>query len=141
MEKNQSVEISLDVNGKTYNQADIDKYSGKYSDDSLFEKVKSTIKKAGLKLIYEAMQLYYVAQKPECPMKVKAAIVATLGLFISPLDIIPDFTPVIGYADDAVAIAASLAMAQMYIDDEVRQKAKAKIVSIFGEGVLKELNS
>ncbi len=115
------------------------KYAGDYSESSFFDKITSTIKSAGLTLIYEALQLFYVTENPNCPMKIKAAIFAALGYFISPIDVVPDFTPFVGYSDDAGAIALALALAQMYIDDEVRQKARNKIRDIFGESVLRDL--
>lgn len=116
-----------------------DSYAEKYSEGSLFDKIKNTVKSAGLKLIYEALQLYYVTENPNCPMRIKAAIFAALGYFISPFDVIPDFTPFVGYSDDAGAIALALALAQLYIDDEVKQKAQNKIASIFGENILSDL--
>lgn len=118
-----------------------DKYASKYSESNFFSKIKKTVKNAGLKLIFEALQLYYVTENPNCPMKIKASIFAALGYFISPFDVIPDFTPIVGYSDDAGAIALALGLAQFYIDDEVKQKAKNKLQSIFGENVLKELET
>ena len=41
--------------------------------------------------------------------------------------------------DDAYAIALALALAQIYIDDEVKQKAQKKIASLFGASVLSDL--
>lgn len=111
----------------------------KYSESSFFDKIKNTVKSAGLTLIYKALQLYYVTENPNCPKKIKAAIFAALGYFIMPLDVIPDFTPMVGYSDDAAAIALALGLAQFYIDDEVNRKAKNKIANIFGESVLKDL--
>ncbi len=117
-----------------------DNYADKYSESSLFDKITSTIKSAGLKLIYEALLLFYVTENPNCPMKVKAAIFAALGYFISPIDVIPDFTPIVGYSDDAGAIALALCLAQIYIDDTVREKARNKIRDIFGAKVAAELD-
>lgn len=121
-------------------ESTIESYAEDYSEDKLWDKVKTTVKSAGLELIYRAMQLYYVTENPNCPMQVKAAIFAALGYFISPLDLIPDITPIVGYSDDAGAIAVALAMAQMYIDDTVKQKAKDKIASIFGDKIVEELS-
>lgn len=118
---------------------DEDNYTKKYSDGDFFDKIKNSVKNAGLKLIYEALQLFYVMENPNCPLKIKASIFAALGYFISPFDAIPDFTPIVGYSDDAGAIALALGLAQLYIDDEVKQKARNKIASIFGEGVLTDL--
>ena len=128
--------VDMDFNGK---EVKPDKYSGKYSDGEFWNKVKSTVKKAGLGLIHNAMKLYYVTENPNCPMKVKAGIIAALGYFISPFDLIPDFTPIVGYSDDASAIGVAIVMAQMYIDAEVERKAKEKLCSIFGDSILAEL--
>lgn len=119
---------------------DSKKYTESYSEESFFDKVRSTIKSAGLKLIYQALLLFYVTENPNCPMKIKAAIFAALGYFISPIDVIPDFTPIVGYSDDAGAIALAICLAQLYIDDEVKRKARNKIADIFGDSVLKELD-
>ena len=54
-------------------------YAAKYSERGFFDKVGSAIKSAGLKLIYEALQLFYVTENPNCPLKIKAAIFAALG--------------------------------------------------------------
>ena len=140
MAKNNPETIDMEFDGKKFTASDMDKYTDKYSKESFFDKVTGAIKKAGLTLIYKALQLYYVTENPNCPMRIKAAIFAALGYFISPLDIIPDITPIIGYSDDAAAIALALAMAQIFIDDRVRQKAKDKLVSLFGRKILAQLN-
>lgn len=119
---------------------DSKRYTESYSEESFFDKVRSTIKSAGLKLIYQALLLFYVTENPNCPMKIKAAIFAALGYFISPIDVIPDFTPIVGYSDDAGAIALAICLAQLYIDDEVKRKARNKIADFFGDSVLRELD-
>ena len=114
-------------------KAQVDHYEKDYSEKKLWEKIRDTIHVAGLKLLNQALILYYVAQSPNCPTKIKAGIFGALGYFISPLDLIPDPAPVVGYTDDALVIAAAIAMAQMYITDDIKKQARAKIESIFGE--------
>ena len=46
----------------------------------------------------------------------------------------------VGYADDAGAIATALAMAHIYIDDNVREKAKNTICNIFGKHAADDLD-
>ena len=116
-----------------------DAYQTEYSASKLFDKILLYAKEIGAALVYKALQLYYVTQKPEVPLKVKTTIYGALGYLILPLDIVPDLLPMVGYGDDAAAIAIALAVAHMYIDEAVREKAKAKIVSIFGQGVLEIL--
>ena len=132
--------ISGDFDTSKFDDVDMGKYAKKYSEGDLWKKVKGNVKKAGLSLIYNALQLYYVTENPNCPMKVKAGIFAALGYFISPIDLIPDFTPIVGYSDDGGAILLAIGMAQMYIDDTVKEKAKEKIRNLFGEDVVAELN-
>lgn len=120
---------------------DIDpKYAKDFSDDSFWEKVKGVLKSAGLPLIYKAFQLYYVMMRPDCPIHIKAAIVATLGYFISPIDLIPDFVPFVGFSDDLAAIVAALVMAQMYVDENVKRQAREAIDNIFGAGTSEGLD-
>ena len=112
---------------------DINKYASKYSKKTFFNKLIKRVESIGFKLIHEGIQLYCVAQKPECPKELKVAIMGTLGYFISPIDGIPDGVPVLGYADDGMALTTTLAFAHMYIDDSVREQAIEKMINLFGE--------
>ena len=120
-------------------KAEVEKYGKDYSEDNLWNKITGTAKKAGSNLIYEVLQLFYVAQNPNVPMKIRAAMVAPLGYFISPVDLIPDLAPVVGYTDDAAVIAMAIAFAHAYINDDIRQNAKDKLVAVFGKDILKNL--
>ena len=86
------------------------------------------------------MQLYYVLQKRDIPLKAKATIIGALGYLILPIDLIPDFIPLLGFTDDAAAIAVALSVVNNYLDDEVNTQAKAKFDSIFGEGTYDSLS-
>ena len=140
MKKQTGDTIDMEFDGEKFKAVDMNKYAENYSEDGFFDKIKGTLKSAGLKIIYEALQLFYVTQNPNCPMKIKAGIFAALGYFISPIDLIPDFIPVAGYTDDGAAILLALTMAQIYIDDNVRRAAKNKIAALFGESAVAELN-
>ena len=93
-----------------------------------------------VKIAVRFSHTFYVAQSPNCPTKIKAGIIGALGYLISPLDLIPDMLPGIGFADDAIAIATAVALAQIYITDEIRAQAKAKLADLLGEDVLKKLD-
>ena len=51
---------------------------------------------------------YLSGDYKEIPWKVIAAIAGAIVYFVSPIDIIPDFIPVIGYLDDAMVIKLAL---------------------------------
>jgi uncharacterized membrane protein YkvA (DUF1232 family) len=112
---------------------DFEKYSSKYTDQKLFEKLKKFAMKAGKKLVYVVLLLYYTLQKDNVPKKVKAVIIGALGYFISPLDLIADFIPFLGYTDDFGALMMALAVVSIYIDKDIKDKAKSRLESWFGE--------
>ena len=99
------------ITEEDFKDMNMDDYAKNYSEDSLWDKVRNNVSSIGISLIYKAFQLYYVAQSDTCPTKVKAGIIAALGYLISPIDLIPDLMPVVGYSDDAAAIAFALAAA------------------------------
>ncbi len=129
-----------DINVEEIENLEFEKYEDKYSESGLWDKIRKNIAKIGVKVIYQALLLYYVAQSPNCPSKIKAGIIGALGYLISPIDLIPDIMPGIGYADDAAAIATAVALAQIYITDEIKEQAKAKIADLLGEDVLANLD-
>ena len=101
----------------------------------LFAKIKKVLIKAGLELTYKVLQLWYVLQKPEVPYPIKATIVGALMYFILPVDSIPDFLPG-GFVDDMAAIAFALSMATFYVDEEVNEKARKKLIEFLAQVVL-----
>lgn len=105
----------------------------KYSEKGFFEKIVQVAKLAGITVIYAGLLLYYASFNPKIPAKVKAIIIGALGYFIFPLDVISDFIPAVGYVDDLGILVAALVTVAVYIDDEVKQKAKDKLSDWFGE--------
>ena len=70
-----------------FSEIEVGNYVDDYSEDGLWSKIKENVASIGISLIYKALQLYYVAQSPNCPMKVKAGIYGALGYLISPFDL------------------------------------------------------
>ena len=113
----------------------IDEQMMKVVIQELFAKIKKVLIKAGLELTYKVLQLWYVLQKPEVPYPIKATIVGALMYFILPVDSIPDFLPG-GFVDDMAAIAFALSMATLYVDEEVNEKARKKLIEFLAQVVL-----
>ena len=88
--------------------------------------------KLGSKLVYNVLILYYVMKAPGVPLTVKAQIVGALGYVILPLDLIPDFVPVAGFTDDFAAIVYAVGLVSDHITPDIQDKARAKVVDIFG---------
>ena len=83
------------------------------------------------KLIEKVLQFYYATRRPETPTWAKSVVYGALLYFVSPIDAIPDFTPVFGYVDDLGVIIAALITISFYINDETREKAREKRQSWF----------
>jgi uncharacterized membrane protein YkvA (DUF1232 family) len=110
-------------------------YSGSdkdYSDSGFWDKLKGYAKSAGKEVIEKALFLYYAAQKEETPIWAKTTVYGALAYFISPIDAIPDITPVIGYVDDLGVLAAAVTAISVYIDSDVKTSAKNKLEDWFG---------
>jgi len=116
-----------------------EKYIEVYSEDKLFNKILKFAKKAGIKLIYIVLLLFYTLQKSTTPKLAKSIIIGGLGYFILPLDALSDFIPMIGFTDDLTALISVLIAVALYVDNEVKLKAKLKLKDWFGDFDHKEL--
>jgi uncharacterized membrane protein YkvA (DUF1232 family) len=100
------------------------KFTKEFSEDSFWDKLQNFALKAGEKLVYHVLVLYYTLQKKETPTWAKTIIIGALGYFILPFDFIPDFFIGIGFTDDLGTIVMALGTVIQYVDDTVRVKAK-----------------
>ena len=111
----------------------MEKYSGNYDDNAFWEKLKKFARKAGIKVSYAALLLYYVVKSPGTPAKDRAKILGALGYFILPIDLIPDFIPIAGYTDDLAALTWGIYCVIKSITPEVKAQAAEKLHEWFGE--------
>ena len=103
------------------------KYVKEYSEAGFWSKIGKFAKKAGCELIEKAIMLYHTAMDKETPASAKALILGALGYFISPIDAIPDVTPVIGFSDDLAVLTATILKVIASIKEEHKQKAKEQM--------------
>ena len=67
----------------------------------------------------DAHALYLAARDPRVPWYAKAIAVAVAAYALSPIDLIPDFIPVIGYLDDLVIVPLGIALVVQMIPPHV----------------------
>ena len=65
-------------------EKDIQKYEKHYDDNAFWEKLQKFARKAGIKVTYAALLLYYVLKSPTTSGKDRAKIIGALGYFILP---------------------------------------------------------
>ena len=114
-------------------------YGGKFSKRDFAEKISRIAKRAGAKLVYAALILYYTLQSDKVSKKDKAIIIGALGYMISPLDAIPDAIPIAGLTDDLAVLLDVLKKVWTDIDPEIQAKAKKRLAKWFDEDEIAEI--
>lgn len=116
---------------------DLSKYKEKFTKNEFIEKIQRIAKRAGAKLVYAALILYYSVESDKVSIKDKAIIIGALGYLITPLDLVPDAIPLAGLGDDLTVLIYVLQKIWGNIDDDVKQKAKEKLSQWFDEDEMK----
>ena len=114
-------------------EENIEKYSGHFSEESLWDKMVRVARKAGMEVIYGVLLLYYVLASKTTSTSDKAKIVGALGYFILPLDLVPDTLPLVGYTDDLAAISWCIYSVAKNITPDIREKAARQLRQWFGD--------
>lgn len=116
---------------------DLNKYKEKFTKNDFIEKIQRIAKRAGAKLVYAALILYYSIDSDKVSFKEKAIIIGALGYLITPLDFMPDAIPLAGLSDDLGVLIYVLRKVWDYVDDEAKQKAKDKLSQWFDKDEMK----
>ena len=75
----------------------------------------------------ETLAVYLAAKDPRTPWYARALIYFVVAHTFSPIDLIPDFIPVLGYLDDLIITPGGLWLAVRMIPPEVLEEARGKV--------------
>lgn len=70
--------------------------------------------------------LYWAVRDPRVPWYAKAVVALVAAYAVSPIDLIPDFIPIVGYLDDLLLVPLGIALAIRLIPDQVWQDCLAR---------------
>ena len=70
----------------------------------------ATLKAQARQLKQHTLTVYYAARDPRTPAYVRVLALLVAAYALSPIDLIPDFIPVIGYLDDLLIVPLGLAL-------------------------------
>jgi uncharacterized membrane protein YkvA (DUF1232 family) len=84
------------------------------------------IKAWAKRLKREVRALYFAYRHPGTPLYAKVWVAAVVAYAISPIDLIPDFIPVLGYLDDAILLPVGIWLAVKMIPPEVLAECRAR---------------
>jgi uncharacterized membrane protein YkvA (DUF1232 family) len=88
----------------------------------MFERIKSWAKQLKRKVFV----LYFACKDPRTPWFAKVFAICVVAYAFSPIDLIPDFIPILGYLDDVILIPLGVAFALKMIPISVIQECTLK---------------
>ena len=80
------------------------------------------------------LALYYAYRDPRVPWGARACAALVVAYALSPIDLIPDFIPVLGYLDDLVLVPLGVRLALRMIPPAVMAEARARAAATLAEG-------
>jgi len=84
------------------------------------------LKKRARHLKAETFALYLAARDPRTPWYTKLLVAGIVAYAFSPIDLIPDFVPVLGYLDDLILIPIGVALAIKLVPNQVLVECRAR---------------
>ena len=82
----------------------------------------------------ETFALYLAARHPRTPWYAKLLVAGIVAYAFSPIDLIPDFVPVLGYVDDLILIPIGIAFAIKLIPPSVMDECRALASEAMAKG-------
>ncbi|TIH09154.1 YkvA family protein [Pseudomonas leptonychotis] len=86
----------------------------------------NTLKTQAKQLKKHTLTVYFAARDPRTPILVRTLALIVAAYALSPIDLIPDFIPIIGYLDDLILIPMGLALVVRLTPPEVIESARAQ---------------
>ena len=88
--------------------------------------ILSSLKKRAKELKQFTLVAYYAARDPRTPTFVRLLALLVAAYALSPVDLIPDFIPVLGYLDDLILVPLGLALVIRLLPESVLASARAQ---------------
>jgi len=86
----------------------------------------ASLKAHAQRLKQHTLTVYFAARDPRTPLLVRALAMCVAAYALSPIDLIPDFIPVLGYLDDLLLVPLGLALVVRLTPPAVLESARAR---------------
>lgn len=96
-----------------------------------------SLKEHAKKIKRELPAIYLALKHQETPKKAKVLAGLTLAYALSPIDLIPDFIPVLGYLDDLILLPILISLTLKAIPDHIMQACRQTAEESFIKGIPK----
>lgn len=95
-----------------------------------FDKLKAKMKI----LKNEVLALFLAYKRPDVSWYAKLVAIIVVGYALSPIDLIPDFIPILGYLDDLILLPLGIAIAIKLIPKDIMDECREQAKDIFKDG-------
>ena len=92
------------------------------------------LKRRAEQLKIEAYALYFACRDPRVPWYARVFTGCVVGYAFSPIDLIPDFIPIIGYLDDLILVPLGIKVALSMIPVNIMIESREKAQEIIRQG-------
>ena len=92
------------------------------------------LKERAKKLKYDIPAVFIAMKKKETPVIAKILAGITVAYALSPIDLIPDFIPVLGYLDDVLLLPALIALTIKLLPKDVFEKCRMEAKDLWSDG-------
>ena len=102
----------------------LDGFRVHYSESRFWRKVGSLPRETGRALLEKGITLFVILSDAQTPTWARVLIMAALGYFICPLDLVPDVVPVLGYVDDLAVMTLLIAEVDRFLTPAMRERVQ-----------------
>lgn len=87
-------------------------------------KLPDRLRDRARRLKREVHALTFACRDPRTPWYAKASAAVVVGYALSPIDLVPDFIPILGYLDDIILLPLGVALVLKLVPPEVMADAQ-----------------
>ena len=102
--------------------------------DKNYEREKVNMREKAKKLTANIPTVFLALKDKRTPFSAKLIATITICYALSPIDLIPDFIPVLGYLDDVILLPALIALTMKLIPEDIWEECKQKSENLWKDG-------
>jgi uncharacterized membrane protein YkvA (DUF1232 family) len=97
-------------------------------------RLKEKLRERARRLEKDTVALYLALKREETPLSAKIVVGFAICYALSPIDLIPDFIPIIGFLDDVLILPALVALAVRLIPEQTFSECREKAIGMWENG-------
>ena len=98
------------------------------------KKLVENLKKKAKGIKENIPALFLAIRKKETPWPAKVTAILAVGYALSPIDLVPDFIPVLGYLDDIIILPVLIALTIKLIPADIMMQCRSEAKDLWGNG-------